>query len=297
MLGGCGIARPHVTCTNKTTDSLEEGIQEAVRMNFKDFVQSLLVYVGIPAVTLYPLGFAALAIQLWNDPLFPYYDFATIWYAVTLVPKTVVMGTALKLIFLSLCTTVLSTGAALMVLRSLLRRRGLSLQEIEEIPEGRGRGRWAIYLIILVVMVVAIYILFNELILDTWGDLIALVGFLVLSVGVGILVGALRAHDSERLFPTGLAVAYAGAVLAALCFAAINQPSLPLVRIDAHFGVSPSCAKMTEKSFVVLTTESSYWHVFNKDGLYAINSDQLKLVQYQHCPRYQVRVGERTFRY
>ena len=66
-------------------------------MNFKDLVQSLLVYVGIPAVTLYPLGFAALAIQLWNDPLFPYYDFATIWYAVTLVPKTVVMGTALPL--------------------------------------------------------------------------------------------------------------------------------------------------------------------------------------------------------
>jgi hypothetical protein len=47
-------------------------------MNFKDLVQSLLFYVGIPAVTLYPLGFAALAIQLWNDPLFPYYDFDTV---------------------------------------------------------------------------------------------------------------------------------------------------------------------------------------------------------------------------
>jgi len=243
------------------------------------------------------LGFAALAIQLWNDPLFPYYDFATIWYAVTLVPKTVVVGTALELILLSLSTTVLSTGAALMVLRSLLRRRGLSLQEIEEIPEGRGRGRWAIYLIILVVMVVAIYILFNELILDTWGDLIALIGFLVLSVGVGILVGALRARGSERLFPTGLAVAYAGAVLAALCFAAINPPSLPLVRIDAHFGVSPSCAKMTEKSFVVLDAGSSYWHVFNKEGLYAVNSDQLKLVQYQHCPWHQIREVERRIHF
>jgi hypothetical protein len=170
-------------------------------MNFKDLVQSLLVYVGIPAVTLYPLGFAALAIQLWNDPLFPYYDFATIWYAVTLVPKTVVVGTALKLIFLSLFTTVLSTGAALMVLRSLLRRRGLSLEELEEIPESKGMGRWAIYLLILVM--VAALILLNELFLDTWGDLIALIGFLVLSVGVGILVGALRARGSERLFPRG----------------------------------------------------------------------------------------------
>ena len=262
-------------------------------MNFKDLVQSLLVYVGIPAVTLYPLGFAALAIQLWNDPLFPYYDFATIWYAVTLVPKTVVMGTALKLIVLSLSTTVLSTAAALMVLRSLLRRRGLSLQELEEIPESKGMGRLAIYLLILV-LVVAIFILLNELILDTWGDLIALIGFLALSVGVGILVGVLRARGSERLFPTGLAVAYAGAVLAALCYAAINPPSLPLVRIDAQFGVTPSCSKMTEKFFVVLAADSSYWHVFNKEGLYAVNSDQLKLVQYQHCPWHQVRDIERT---
>src|SRR5215203_5350739 len=275
MLGGCSIARPHVTCTNRTTDTLKEGIQEARAMNFKDLVQSLLVYVGIPAVTLYPLGFAALAIQLWNDPLFPYYDFATIWYAVTLVPKTVVVGTALELILLSLSTTVLSTVAALMVLRSLLRRRGLSLQEIEELPERKGMGRWAIYLLILVVMVVAALILLYELILDTWGDLIALIGFLVLSVGVGILVGALRARGSERLFPTGLAVAYAGAVLAALCYAAINPPSLPLVRIDAQFGVTPSCSKMTEKSFVVLSADSSYWHMFNKEGLYAVNSDQL----------------------
>jgi hypothetical protein len=122
-------------------------------------------------------------------------------------------------------------------------------------------------------------------------------GFLVLSVGVGILVGVLRARGSERLFPTGLAVAYAGAVLAALCFAAINQPSLPLVRIDAQFGVSPSCAKMTEKSFVVLAADSSYWHMFNKEGLYAVNSDQLKLVQYQPCPWHEVRVGERTVRF
>ena len=226
---------------------------------------------------------------------FPYYDFATIWYAVTLVPKTVVVGTALKLILLSLCTTVLSMGAALLVLRSLLRKRGLSLEEIEEIPERKGIGRWAIYLLILVV--VAVSILLNKLFLDTWGDLIALIGFLVLSVGVGILVGALRASGSERLFPTGLAVAYAGAVLAALCFAAINPPSLPLVRIDAQFGDTPSCAKMTDKTFVVLAAGSSYWHLYNKEALYAVNSDQLKLVQYQHCPRHLVRVGERTVRF
>jgi ABC-type phosphate/phosphonate transport system permease subunit len=112
-------------------------------MNLKDLVQSLLFYVGIPAVTLYPLGFAALAIQLWNDPLFPYYDFDTVWYAVTLVPKTQVVGTALKLIFISLVATAVGVGIALRVARSV--RRRLSL---EEVPEGGGRGRWAIYLLV-----------------------------------------------------------------------------------------------------------------------------------------------------
>src|SRR3712207_1229632 len=107
-------------------------------MNFKDLVQSLLFYVGIPAVTLYPLGFAALFIQLWNDPLFPYYDFDTVWYAVTLVPKTQVMGSALKLIFISLGATAVGVGIALRVSRSVRRRRGLSFEGMPEGGEGAG---------------------------------------------------------------------------------------------------------------------------------------------------------------
>jgi hypothetical protein len=153
----------------------------------------------------------------------------------------------------------------------------------------------AIYLLVLLAL--AAFLLASDVLLDSWADVFALAGFLVLSVGVGVLVGVLRARGSESLFPTGLAVAYAGAVLAALCFAAINPPSLPLVRIDAQFGVTPSCTKMTEKSFVVLDAGSSYWHMFNKEGLYAVNSDQLKLVQYQHCHWYDVRDIERTVQF
>jgi hypothetical protein len=37
------------------------------------------------------------------------------------------------------------------------------------------------------------------------------------------------------------------------------------------------------------TAGSSYWHVVNKDGLFAVPSEQLKLVEYQHCPWYQIR--------
>jgi hypothetical protein len=41
--------------------------------------------------------------------------FDTVWYAVTLVQKTQVVGTGLRFIFLALFTTVLSAGAALLV--------------------------------------------------------------------------------------------------------------------------------------------------------------------------------------
>ena len=85
------------------------------------------------------------------------------------------------------------------------RRRGLSL---EEMLEGRGRGRWAIYLLALLAL--AAFLLAYDILLDSWADVFALAGFLVLSVGVGVLVGVLRARGSESLFPTGLAVAYGG---------------------------------------------------------------------------------------
>jgi hypothetical protein len=163
-------------------------------MNFRDLVQSLLFYVGIPAFTLYPLGFAALAIQLWNDPLFPYYDFKAIWYAVTLVPKTEVMGTALKLIFLSLVATALSAGIVLRISRILQRRRGLS---VEEKPEGGGRVRWAIYLLILLPL--AAFLIGYDVIINDWADVIALTSFFGLSAGVKVLVGYMRARGSRRV--------------------------------------------------------------------------------------------------
>ena len=52
----------------------------------RDLVEGGLLYIGIPAVTLYLLGFIALGVQLWRDPSFPYHDFTTIWEAVSLIP-------------------------------------------------------------------------------------------------------------------------------------------------------------------------------------------------------------------
>ncbi len=40
-------------------------------MKVKEVVEAALLYIGIPAITLYPLGFVALGLQMWRDPFSP----------------------------------------------------------------------------------------------------------------------------------------------------------------------------------------------------------------------------------
>ena len=53
----------------------------------RDIVEVALLYVAVPAVTLYPLGFVGLGLQLWRDLFFPYTDFTAIWEAVSLISQ------------------------------------------------------------------------------------------------------------------------------------------------------------------------------------------------------------------
>src|ERR687890_643964 len=82
--------------------------------SLRNIVGGALFYIGIPAATLYPLGFMALSFQIWRDPEFPYnwaisgLDFSMIWYAASMVPKVVVIGIGIRLLLLSLVSTVLS---------------------------------------------------------------------------------------------------------------------------------------------------------------------------------------------
>jgi hypothetical protein len=84
------------------------------KSSLRDVFGGFLFYFGIPAAMLYPLGFVALSLQLWRDPDFPYtwassgFNFAMLWYAASLVPKVVVIGTGIRLLFLSLLATLLS---------------------------------------------------------------------------------------------------------------------------------------------------------------------------------------------
>ena len=86
--------------------------------SLREVIEGFLFYVGIPALTLYPLGFVALCLQMWRDHQFPYswdfggFNFGMTWYAASLVPKVVVAGTGVRLLFLSLLACGLAMGVA-----------------------------------------------------------------------------------------------------------------------------------------------------------------------------------------
>src|ERR671932_430164 len=109
--------------------------------SLREILGGFLFYIGIPAVTLYPLGFVALSLQLWRDPDFPYtwassgLDFAMIWYAASLVPKVVVIGTGVRLLLVSVLSTFLSMAVASITLYLLPRLDFIKGGAKEQEPE------------------------------------------------------------------------------------------------------------------------------------------------------------------
>lgn len=53
------------TARNKSSDARSE-------RSFRSLAENFAVFIGIPALTLYPLGFVSLWIQLMAAPYFPY---------------------------------------------------------------------------------------------------------------------------------------------------------------------------------------------------------------------------------
>jgi len=86
----------------------------------RSLAESVLFYVGIPAVALYPLGVLGVGIQMWRDPLFPYSRLDTVWTAVSLAPEKVVIGTGIRLLFFALESTAFGIGVSVLLVRGLI---------------------------------------------------------------------------------------------------------------------------------------------------------------------------------
>jgi hypothetical protein len=256
----------------------------------RDLVEGGLLYIGIPAVTLYPLGFVALGLQLWRDPSFPYHDFTTIWEAVSLIPQRVVVATGIRLIYTSLIATILGAAVVGLCFELLLWRHKSTGEEgsrLDGLPQSN--HRWSIPLLLLLPLLVAPLLIRGDLPIDSRHDHDAfyVTGFIVFALVGGGIFNLVSSRSRDDWFIIGLGTAYTAAILAAMCLAATQTPALSLVKVHVpEHGVSgaETCSKEIHgNTYVKLEEGLFYWHLYNKGGLFAIPETELHRIEYVHC--------------
>lgn len=248
----------------------QEGIQ------FKGLVEGALLYVGIPAVTLYPLGFIALGVQLWRE-------------AVSLIPQTVVMATVIRLIYVSLIAKILGAAVAGMLF-SHVRRHKKNGNRREGSPLGgapQSRSPWSFVLLLLLPLAAALLVSGDGPMDDRPdNDLLYMAGFALFAFGGGTLIDYVRNRGRDGWFLPGLAAAYVAAILAAMCLAATQTPALSLVRVDVPEGGigTGNCGRaIRDDTYVKLDEGISHWYLYNEEGLFAVPQEDLGYVEYEHC--------------
>lgn len=270
--------------TDNTTSSVD-------RRSLRDVFGGLLFYVGIPAATLYPLGFVALSLQLWRDPDFPYtwassgFNFAMLWYAASLVPKVVVIGTGIRLLFISLLATLLSMAVASITLHGL--RKWSLIKGKAKYQDPEDQGRWApldklerhLWLISLAIVLPAtVLLLSRNFPFNSWYDAIFYGGYVVFSACGGILIGYIRFRGHHRFFHHGLLVAFIGAIFGALSLSALELPDLPFIEIEA---TTTWPEELSGSPFRLLSTASQHWYVYNSEsGMLALEQADVKSVRF-----------------
>ena len=263
-----------------------DGSEDDMATKTKTVAELALVYIGIPGVTLYPLGLLALLIQLLRDPHFPYYDPVTAWTAVSIIPKTVVIGTGIGLIYVSVFTALVGMEVyylTFLLLHHWQKRKNpsSSSENSSDRRESRRVLRWSLYLLPLLPLVLLEGV--GGLNLNQPGEILVLVGFIVFSCGGGALAGYIREHRYHRGPFSGLVVAYIGAILAALCISALSDPALPQIEIEtAQVGAPLDCSEASDKDrFVMLAQSGPYLYVYNKEGLFAFTMDTTHHIRYR----------------
>ena len=258
--------------------------------SFRNILGGTLFYIGIPAATLYPLGFVALSLQIWRDPNFPYnwatsgLDFPMIWYAVSLVPKVIVIGIGVRLLLLSLVSTVLSmciASATLLLLQRWKLAKSRAAREDKGDYAGYFLGKWERlnkwerlfwYLSPLTLLPLVILWLWSEFPVDSWYDLPFLGGYFIFSALGGIVLGYIRFWGHDRWLHHGLVLAFTGSIFAGLCLAALELPlDLPYVQLEATQSWPESLPSSSR--YRLLGSDPQNLYVYNREsGILAISS-------------------------
>lgn len=264
----------HQESETPSANSASEGDQTRA---FRNRLESFAVYVGIPAVTLYPLGFAALWLQiLITDGNFPSVDLDTAWYAASLVPKVVVVRTGLFVLFLSLIFSALGFSTAMLIFNVLhwWREYGVLKPLLKRSPQIAGIG----------LLVIAIVSYFQYNYINTTFERIFLISIALPALLPGFLIGYLRVEKKGKWPFRWLAIAYVGAMVGALGHAVQYYPALPMVEIKAPESTSSyEVSEVPEARgfFTLLSYDENYWFVYSQDArLEAIPTGDAQIVRF-----------------
>ena len=274
--------------TGSNTKSSPSASNEAPSL--RNILGGALFYIGIPAATLYPLGFMSLSLQIWRDPNFPYnwatsgLAFPMIWYAASLVPKVIVIGTGVRLLLLSLVSTVLSmciASATLLLLQRWKLAKSRAAGEAKDDYAGSFLSRWERlnkwerrfwYLSLLTLLPLVMLWLWSEFPLDTWYDLPFLGGYFIFSAIGGIVLGYIRFWGHDRWWHHGLILAFIGSIFAGLCLSALELPrDLPYVQLQATQSWPENLP--SGSLYRLLGSDPQNLYVYNREsGILAISS-------------------------
>ncbi len=269
----------------KTSPSTANGAS-----SLRNILGGALFYIGIPAATLYPLGFMALSLQLWRDPEFPYnwavsgLDFSMIWYAASLVPNVIVIGIGVRLLLLSVVSTVLSmciASATMLMLQKWKLDQSWAAGEGQDDVAEYFLSRWEHlnrwerrfwHLSLLVLLPLVILWLWSEFPLDHWYDLPFLGGYFTFSALGGVVLGYIRFWGYDRWMHHGVALAFAGSIFAGLCLSALELPhDLPYVEPQASQSWPESLPSGSRYRF--LGSDPNNLHIYNREnGVLTISS-------------------------
>ena len=261
-----------------TKDSLKDS------RSLRDILGGVLFYFGIPAITLYPLGFVALSLQLWRDPAFPYnwassgLDFTLIWYAVSVIPKVVVIGTGVRLLLISLLSTIMIMSVAAITLH-LLREWNLVKGWVKhEKQKGTAGGlkrlnKWERrfwHLSLVTLLPITMLLMVKTFPFDTWYDLPFYGSYLIFSAVGGIVLGYIRYWGHDKWLHHGVSLAFAGAIFAAISLSALELPDLPYMELNASSTWPETLPESTP--FTLLANESNHWYLYNREsGVISLN--------------------------
>jgi hypothetical protein len=108
----------------------------------------------------------------------------------------------------------------------------------------------------------------------------------VFSIGGGVLIGHVKVRGHDEWFFPGLVAAYVAAVFAALCIAALNAPTLPLVEVRAESDVLPDCSELPkDRTFVKVSEAPNLLYLYNESGFFALSVFEVQLLRYhKDCP-------------